>query len=269
MSTSPTPERKLGRSLNLLTLRFTRNWLKVALVVVGLYSTLPIVTPVLMQIGLQAPARLLYSLYSPFCHQFAFRSLFLFGEQAAYPRTGVNAPITPIEGYIVNDPVFLERYAYWYEYYNRVPLPAPPTVEELSVFTPWLQFAARDFIGNEQMGYKTALCARDVSIYLALFLGGLIYSIPAVRRRIRPIPIWLYVFLGLAPIGIDGLSQLVSLLPNFTLWAPRETTPAFRVLTGFYFGLMTAWLAFPQFELAMRETRQQIEAKFARAGIRL
>jgi uncharacterized membrane protein len=126
------------------------------------------------------------------------------------------------------------------------------------------QIATREFVGNQQMGYKTALCERDVAIYGAIFIAGLLYS--RVRYRLRPVPIWLYVLLGIAPIGIDGLSQLLGNAP-FNLWPPRETLPVFRVLTGALFGLMNVWLAFPHLERSMYETRQQILGKFARAGI--
>lgn len=267
-ATPPDSNRALARRMNRFVLRVSRNWLKIALVFFGLYSTLPIVTPVLMKLGVEGPARVLYTLYSPFCHQFAFRSLFLFGEQAAYPRAAADTSLMPYEPFAVADADFQAAYTYWYERYNGAPPPHPATVSDLMLFTPWLQFASRDFLGNEQMGYKTALCARDMGIYLALFTGGLVYSIPVVRRRVRPIPVYLYVILGLAPIGIDGFSQLLG-YPPFNLWAARETTPYFRVVTGIVFGFATAWLAFPHFELAMRETAEQIEAKFARAGIPL
>ncbi|MCZ2095058.1 MAG: DUF2085 domain-containing protein [Anaerolineae bacterium] len=108
--------------------------------------------------------------------------------------------------------------------------------------------------------------ASDISIYSALFVGGLIYAIPVVRRRLRPIPIWLYVFIGIVPIGIDGFSQLLG-YPPFNLWQPRETLPIYRVLTGVLFGLANAWLAFPYLELSFRDTRQALEAKLWRVGI--
>src|SRR5690606_40629816 len=38
--------------------------------------------------------------------------------------------------------------------------------------------------------------------YSAIFIGGLIYAYPPVRRRLRPAPLWLYALLGLGPIGI-------------------------------------------------------------------
>jgi uncharacterized membrane protein len=243
--------------LNLTTLWITRHWLRVALIIVGLYASLPWAAPTLMKLGLTGPANTLYTLYSPFCHQFAFRSFFLFGEQPAYPRAATGTSQKPFEEYTNNLPEFDPK-----RQVNVLGTSQP--VGNPADFGTGYQIATREFLGNEQMGYKTALCERDVAIYAAIFIGGLLYS--RVRYRLRPVPIWLYVLLGLAPIGIDGLSQLLGNAP-FNLWPPRETLPIFRVLTGALFGLMNVWLAFPHLERSMYETRQQILAKFARAGI--
>lgn len=266
-TSSTSAKSTLGLKLNLLTLRLARNWVKLVAAIVGLYALLPVFTPVIMKAGLTGPGRVLYTLYSPFCHQFAFRSLFLFGEQPAYPRAITGTSERPFEAYIIDDPQFLESYNYWYRTFNDGETPPPPRLEDLTLrFTPWFQFAARDFIGNDQMGYKMTLCARDTAIYIALFVGTLIYLHPGVRKRLRPVPIWLYVFLGLGPIGIDGFSQLLS-YPPFNLWPPRETLPIFRIVTGALFGLMNAWLALPYLEQSFRTTREQIEAKLTRVGI--
>lgn len=262
MADAKTGNRKFAVRSNLWLLRLTRNWLRVALVFLGLYASLPFVAPTLMQLGLTGPAKVIYTIYSPFCHQFAFRTFFLYGEQAFYPRANVNSAVpegtTPFEEYIVDSPAFAQALA---PYVGAEPF-------DPYVFTPALQFASRAFVGDETMGYKMTLCARDISIYVTMFIGVLIYSIPAVRRRLRPAPILLYLILGIGPIGIDGFSQLLG-YPPFNLWPPRETGPYFRVITGVTFGLMNVWLGFPYLELSMRETREQIEAKLARAGIRV
>ncbi|MFO7323194.1 MAG: DUF2085 domain-containing protein [Chloroflexota bacterium] len=241
---------------NIWLLRLSRRWLRVALILLGIYITLPFVAPTLMRIGAEGPARIIYTLYSPFCHQFAFRTLFLYGEQPFYPRSIVGSELKPFEEYITGSPAFeaaLEPFA------------NPETIDVYG-FSPALQFASRAFVGDERMGYKMTLCARDIAIYTAMFTGGLIYSIPRVRRRLRPAPIWLYLILGIAPIGIDGFSQLLS-YPPFNLWPPRETSLYFRVGTGICFGLMNVWLGFPYLELSMQDTRRQLEAKLSRAGI--
>lgn len=253
--TNPQPERSRAIRLNLFTLWITEHWLRVALIIIGIYASLPFVTPTLMKLGATGPANLLYTLYSPFCHQFAFRSLFLFGEQPAYPRYNTGSPLVPFETYASELPEFAPD--------RVVPLFGP--VGDIYAFTPGYQGASREFVGNERMGYKTTLCLRDVAIYLALFAGGLIYT--RIRKRLRPVPIWIYLLLGIMPIAIDGFSQLLG-YPPFNLWPPRETLPGFRVLTGALFGIMNAWLGFPYIELSMRDSRAQILRKFARAGIK-
>jgi uncharacterized membrane protein len=97
-----------------------------------------------------------------------------------------------------------------------------------------------------------------------MLIGGIGFGF--VRRRLRPCPLWLYLLLGIAPIGLDGFSQLLG-YPPFNFWEPRETLPVFRVLTGALFGFMNVWLGFPYFEQSMKETAAEIEAKFKRAGI--
>ena len=250
--------------LNIWLLKLSRKWLRVALVLIGLYAGLPWGAPTLMHFGITGPAHLLYFVYGPFCHQFAFRSFFLFGDQPDYPRAISGTTLTPYEDYISNSPEFRLALTNWVgrpeSYFDNVDQFDP------YLWTFDLQFASKDFFGDPRMGYKLAVCERDIAIYSALFFGGLIYAIPVVRRRLRPIPIWLYVFLGIVPIGIDGVSQLLG-YPPFSLWTPRETLPTFRVVTGALFGLMNAWLAFPYLELSFRDTRVQLEAKLARAGI--
>lgn len=249
---------------NLLVLKLARNWLGIATVIIGVYVTLPWVAPTLMRLGLRGPAEVLYTVYSPFCHQFAFRSFFVYGEQTFYPREISGASPTGFETYAPQSPEFITAYNFWYARYHNGALPAEVTDDDLREFSPWLQFGSRDFRGDDVMGYKTTLCARDITIYSAIFVGALLFR--RVRHKLRPVPILLYAFLGLGPIAVDGFSQMLG-YPPFNLWPPRETLPIFRVVTGGIFGLMNVWLGFPYLEMSFRETREQIEAKLRRAGI--
>jgi uncharacterized membrane protein len=225
----------------------SKHWLMLVAVFFGLYAGLPFLAPTLMHLGATGPARVLYTIYSPMCHQYAFRSWFLFGEQAAYPRLDAGvAESAAYEQFVAGDAHF-------------------SAVENLYEWTPELQLASRSFIGNERVGYKVALCERDVAIYGALFVFALLFSFPRARSRLRPVPILLYLFLGLGPIGLDGFSQLLS-EPPFSLWPIRESTPLFRTVTGALFGLMNGWLALPYLEESMRDTRQEITAKLRRIG---
>ncbi len=226
-------------------LGFSKHWLKLVALFFGLYAGLPFLAPTLMHVGATGPARVIYMVYSPMCHQFAFRSWFLFGEQMLYPRAEADVNgVGTFEQYASLDPAFAE-------------------VGDLSAWTADLQLKARDFVGNELMGYKVALCERDIAIYGALFLFTLFFSL--VRNRLRPVPLLLYVIVGLGPVGLDGFSQLLS-NPPILLWPASESTPLFRTVTGALFGLMNGWLALPYLEEAMRDTRQQITEKLRRIG---
>lgn len=239
MTPSPIPPRVRA---NLWLLRLTDNWLRIALVLIGAYALLPFAAPTFMKIGWEAPANLLYTLYSPMCHQFAFRSIFLFGEQPFYPREIAGTPWVSYETVIRDLPDVTQ----------------PRSLDDFSL--PFV-LSSRSFVGNERLGYKTTLCARDVAIYLALFAGGLIYA--AARRRLRPVPLWIYAIAGFMPIALDGFSQLLSYEP-FRLWDVRETAPFYRIATGAMFGLMNAWLAFPYIDAAMQDTASQIRLKLRR-----
>ncbi len=237
------------RRISAFTLVFARNWLRIALALLFTYSALPWVAPSLAKLGLREAADVIYTLYSPFCHQFAFRSPFVFGAQTFYPRGAAASELAPFEQFAEDSEAFQAQFRYWSAYYFG-DAPAPQSAEDLETYSVTQQIAARHFIGDEAFGYKTSLCARDLAIYTMLFAGGLVYS--RFRWRVRPLPLWLYIFVGLGPVGIDGLSQLLS-YPPFEFWLVRETTPAFRIITGGLFGLMSAWLGFPHIERSMQD----------------
>ena len=121
--------------------------------------------------------------------------------------------------------------------------------------------AASKFVGNDVVGYKIALCERDMAIYGSIFLFGIIFGLTG--RRLKTLPWYLWVLIGLVPIGLDGMSQLLS-QPPFSFWALRESTPFLRVVTGFLFGFTTAWFGYPLVEQAMADSRQLMAAKYRR-----
>jgi uncharacterized membrane protein len=236
---------------------FSKHWLAMFNLIALIYVGLPILAPFLMQAGLTAPARVIYTVYSPLCHQMTQRSFFLFGEQVAYPREVAGTNLTPIEAYIDEIPEF-----------NGV---SPDN---------WPAFfaAARRFVGNEQMGYKIALCERDIGIYGFVLIGGLIYGMIRNRVNVKPLPLILFLIIGLGPIAIDGFSQLFSywvtpatgsagsgLLSQVQQLLPlRESTPTMRALTGALFGLMLVWLAYPQVNKGMLGTERDLAEKLRR-----
>ncbi len=69
-----------------VSLWLARHYLAIFNVVIFVYLAVPFLAPALMKVGADAPAGVIYKAYGFVCHQLAFRSWFLFGEQAAYPR---------------------------------------------------------------------------------------------------------------------------------------------------------------------------------------
>ena len=217
----------------------SRHYLAVLNIFILLYFGLPILAPVLKNAGATLPADVIYTIYKPLCHQFGFRSFFLFGEQAYYPleEAGVKGVKT------------FEQVTGFVDLHN------PAAYSRLQ---------ARQFTGNEIVGYKMALCERDMAIYGAILLFGLVYALTG--RRIKPLHWMLWVLIGMGPIGLDGFSQLFSQVGWSWLASVlpyRESTPWLRVLTGGLFGLATAWFAYPYMEESMAETRQFFIKKFA------
>ena len=205
-----------------------RHYLAVINIALAIYVFLPMMAPVLMKTGHTNAADVVYKLYKPLCHQLAYRSFFLFGEQMVYPR-------------------------------DLAGIPDLKSYEEVTGFDSQDQLTAIAFRGNEQLGYKIALCQRDIAIYLSLLLFGLMFSITG--RKLKPLPWLAWIILALVPIGLDGFSQLISQMEiSFLGWlSVRESTPVLRVLSGVMFGWFTAWFGLPSIEEIMNEKKPSNE----------
>lgn len=203
-----------------LTSLFKRFYILIFAFVFSLYTGLAFLAPVLMHHGWVLPAMLLYKFFGFFCHQLPYRSFFLFGRQVFYPLASANM--------------------------DRGIL----TFEEATQNTEMNFFDLKSFVGNPQMGYKVALCQRDIAIYLAIVLFCFIFLIS--NYRIPRLHWILWVFIGLFPIGLDGLTQLFStIIP--AIFPARESTPFLRVITGAMFGFNTAWFLFPYLDKKLKE----------------
>jgi uncharacterized membrane protein len=236
-----------------IILGFTRHWLAVISLILALYVGLAMLAPALMAAGFTGPANSLYRFYGPFCHQMAFRSFFIFGDQYAYPRELAGTNLVPFETYAATLPEFA-------------------AIDPSDTNRLFLQ--ARAFVGNMTMGYKSALCQRDLAIYGMMLIGGLIYGVVRRFRPVRQLPIWLFVLIGLFPIAWDGFSQLFgyffALIPGAeglaALFPPRESTPFLRVFTGALLGFALVWLIYPHLEDGLGRTGAELEEKLTRAG---
>jgi uncharacterized membrane protein len=193
-----------------LVLGIARLWGAVFSLALALYVGLPFLAPALMQVGLTGPARLIYLIYSPACHQLPDRSYFLFGEQPVYTLEELEvASVLPDSG-------LLQR---------------------------------RRYIGDETLGWKVALCERDVAIYGSMLVAGMVFAL--LRGRVRRLPLPVFV-LFVVPIAVDGLSQLFGL---------RTSNWWLRTLTGALFGVGVVWLVYPYIQESMDDIRLNIEKK--------
>jgi uncharacterized membrane protein len=205
----------------------SKHWLAVFNTLGFLYVGLPMLAPVLMHLSAEGPATIIYTVYRSLCHQLPHRSWFLFGPQFAYTL--------------------------------------PELVELVGsdvISSPW----SGDFVGNEAVGYKTAFCQRDIAIYGAILLAGLVYGLLRRRWEVRPLPWWAYVGFGIVPMLLDGGYQILS-YALYAFWpdspiAPHESTPLMRAVTGGLFGLATVWLAYPYVQETMEEFRETLHRRF-------
>jgi uncharacterized membrane protein len=188
--------------------RFAKHWLAVINLFWGLYVGLPFLAPILMHAGWELPARAIYAIYRPACHQRPERSYFLGGPEVIY------------------------------------------SPEELGAAGVDLDPFARD-IGNEEVGWKVAFCERDVAIYGAIFLTGLVYGLVRGRLQGWRMP-FRYFLIFLVPMGIDGVLQLFGLY---------ESTWYRRTFTGVIFGIGAVFFAYPYLEEGFADVRRTVNSK--------
>ena len=195
---------------------FRRNYMILIIVILFFFLFFAFLAPVLMKYEITQPGRIIYAIYSNFCHQFAHRSWFLFGEQVFYPA------------------------------YSEKGSGIRSLNEVFGVFAESVQ-ESREIIGNDNAGYKVAICQRDVAIYGAMLIFAFIFHFS--QNRIKKIPFWLWFLIAIVPIGVDGFWQLISSL-NLSILNihSHESTPLIRSITGWMFGLFTGWYLYPAIE---------------------
>ena len=192
----------VARRVDGVVIWIARHWLALFNSVVALYLLLPILAPALASAGLTTPASLIYGAYSVTCHQLPESSYFLFGERPLYSLSALEA--SGLE-------------------------------EGLGLLQ------RRAFRGSESLGYKIAICQRDVAIYGSVVLAGLLFGL--LRGRLRA-PSLKFYLLFLIPMALDGFTQVFGL---------RESNWWLRTVTGALFGGASIWLAYPYLDAAMRD----------------
>ena len=210
---------------------FDRYWIVPLSILLGVYIGLPFVAPILMRLNWAGPARVIYFVYSFLCHQLPERSYFLFGTKFTYSLAEVQNA--------------------WQNTINPLVL--------------------RQFIGNPVMGWKVAWSDRMVSMFVSMWLFGLLWW--PLRHRVKPLPWWGLV-LFLLPMAVDGTSHFFSDLAGIgqgfrdsNAWLVVLTSHALpaslyagdawgsfnslmRLVTGVLFGLGIVWFGYPYLDAA-------------------
>ncbi len=205
-----------------------QHWLALFNLLAGLYTAGAVLAPVFMKTGRQNVGYALYTFYKPFCHQYPFRSWFLFGPKPAYPLTH---PISVIQ------------------------------MNQLSAFV-------GDASTGYKMALCQRDIAMYGIIFLAGILYGKLRAIRSAqsRKAIQPLPMWIYFVFGIIPIMLDGGIQWISYLGwvLFPAWItyPFETIPLMRALTGALFGLGIVATSYPHIDAYFEDVKDLLRQKF-------
>jgi uncharacterized membrane protein len=229
-----------GRLRPPLRRRLLRHGFTAFVLVSGTFVALPWLAPILMHLGWQRPARVIYLVYSALCHQLPERSFFLFGSQASYSLAEIRAA--------------------WRD-----------------TLDPWI---LRQFVGNADMGFKVAWSDRMVSMYTSLPLAALAWRPLRRRIPALPVWGFVLLALPMAVDGIThALSDLAGLGQGFrdsnawllTLFGGNLPASFYagdalgsfnswmRLLTGALFGLGVVWAVFPRLQAVLTPAGRDLE----------
>ena len=176
------------------------------------YAITPFISPLLFSLNPDsAIAKNIQNIYTLFCHQRPQSSLFLFGgENSQY-------------------------------FYTLDELKELGVVPENSLVS-----TGAGYWGNEEIGYKVAFCIRDVGIYSALALMGLLLVIfMNVKKKIVRVH-WSIILLLMLPMAFDGIFQFAVMSFDIA-WVPETYLLSMhkKLITGILFGIGAALFVFP------------------------
>jgi uncharacterized membrane protein len=219
-------------------IRLRLDWLLAVIVILTVFNGLPFLAPIFMKLHWEVAGYAIYTVYGFLCHQMAQRSFFLFGPKL-------------------------------FQMYNIADLPVKVTgLNQLGQM-----LVLRNFVGNDQMGWKVAWSDRMVSMYSAPLLVAIVYALLRRRGPVKPLSLWAFVLL-LIPMAVDGSAHWVSDLAGIgqgfrdsNLWLATLTNHALpvsfyardslgsfnslmRLLSGLAFGIAVGGLLYPYIDLA-------------------
>lgn len=206
--------------------QLVRHWLFFVNLLVAVWVVLPWLAPTFMQVGWSSLGKAVYLFYSFQCHQMSQRSFFLFGNQAMYSLSELQAA-------------------------------------GVNVASP---FPLRQFIGNSEMGWKVAWSDRMVSMYSSILLGGLLYGPVRKQLKSLSLWTFFVFLAPMAIDGgthlISDLAGMGQGFRDTNLWlqiitnntfstafywgdAPGSFNSSARLITGILFGIALVGFAHP------------------------
>ena len=220
-------------------------WFVLFLVVYGAWVFLPFLAPVFMNIGWSSVGKVIYFIYSFFCHQLPERSLFFFGQKTMYSLNEIQAA--------------------WQNTANPMIL--------------------RKFIGNEAMGWKVAWSDRMLSFYMSIWFFALAWwPLRRKVKPISWWGLALFLFPMFIDGSTHAVSDFAGIGLGFrdtNQWLAMLTSNAFsgsfyagdsigsfnsimRLITGLLAGLGIVWLVFPYIFQSQVYDQQLKEISYAK-----
>lgn len=202
----------------------------------GVWVLLPFLAPVLMEAGWQTPGKVIYAVYTLFCHQLPQRSFFLFGPEFTYSLTEIGNAWKP-----TTNPGVL-----------------------------------REFLGSAELGWKVAWSDRMVSMYSSVLLASWVWWPLRDRIKQLSLKGLFFFLLPMGLDGVTHMiSDLQGLGEGFRYhnqWLAEMTgyifKPGFyagttwgtfnsgmRLLTGILFGVGFVWYLFPLLDDAFQDLK--------------
>lgn len=211
-----------------------KHWFLIFVISFGLWVWIPFLAPLFMRLGWDIPAKIVYTIYSFFCHQLPERSFFFFGPKVSYSLSEIQAA--------------------WMDTINPLLL--------------------RKFIGTPEMGWKIAWSDRMISLFGGIWLAALIwYPLRSYARSLPALFLALFLLPMILDGSSHFISDLTEIGLGFrdsNLWLANLTrfnfSPSFyagdglgsfnswmRLVTGLLAGVGLVWFVFPYLDAALSE----------------
>lgn len=230
--------------------RIRKHWFLLFNLIYGAWVTLPFFAPIFMQIGWEKPGRVVYFIYSFFCHQLPQRSFFFFGDKFMYSLSEIQAA--------------------WEN-----------TIDP---------FILRKFIGSPGLGWKVAWSDRMISMYMSVLIFSWLWYILRNKVKLLSLWVFILLSIPMAVDGFSHLvSDFAGIGQGFrdsNLWLAELTNNAFkttfyagdsigsfnswmRLITGTLFGLGFVWFSFPYIDSIFKEITKLKEVSLSQAKEKL